>query len=105
MSQIKVNLKRANEASKMHELTGPYTESADVVLDQEFGLTAKALHVAVTGDVVYETPYYDAAGNKVIGVIRGLTPNLMYPAVCTKVLSASPLGPTTATGITWHTGQ
>ena len=101
MATIDVREKRVNEASRMTQLRGPYTESGLVVLDQAFpeGLIARAIHLGTAGNLRVETPYknngattYQVVLNAEVGY---------HKLICTKVTSVG----TTASNLTWHTGE
>ncbi len=101
MASVDVRQKRVNELSRTAELQGPFTEGGLVVLDTFFPerAVAKAIHVGTAGNLTVETPY---TKDNVVTTQVVLNAEVGYHwLVCTRVLSAG----TTATNLTWHTGE
>lgn len=101
MATVDVRQKRVNELSRMSDLQGSFTEGGAVVLNEFFPerVVAKAIHVGTAGNLMVETPY---TKDGVIQTHPVLNAEVGYHwLVCTRVLSAG----TTATNLTWHTGE
>lgn len=101
MATVDVRQKRVNEISRMSNLIGSFTEGGVVTLDAFFPerVVAKAIHVGTAGNLVVETPY---TKDNVITTHTVLNAEVGYHwLICTRVLSAG----TTATNLTWHTGE
>lgn len=101
MATVDVRQKRVNEASRMTQLRGPFTEGGLVTLDVFFpeGVVAKAIHVGTAGNLMVETPY---TKDGVVTTHPVLKAEVGYhDLVCTRVLTAG----TTAGDLTWHTGE
>ena len=113
MATIDLRDKLTNEASRMEEI-GRFIVFSDVVtLDQYFTInqsgvlishvTAKYIHVGTTGDIAYETPY-TLNNVPVIAFIKAAVIG-RHPILCRRILSTSSIGNTTATNLTWLTGE
>lgn len=101
-----VRLRRTNRALPTMQLFGPSTESGDVVIDQFFTPdrpVAYRIHVGTPGDLIALSPFtlegapqYQVVRNAEIGY---------HDILCVMVVSASPIGGTTAGNLTWYTGN
>jgi len=101
MANVDVRQKRVNEISRTSDLIGPFTESGLVVLDTFFPehVVAKAIHVGTAGNLTVETPFIKD-GALTTQVVLNAEVGYHW-LICTRVLTAG----TSATNLTWHTGE
>jgi hypothetical protein len=113
MARVDLKEKLTNSLSRMDEL-GEFVVYSDLVtLDQYFtitqngvtisGIEAKYIHVGGAGDIAYESPYV-LNNLPIVGFIKAASVR-RHPILCTRILTTSILGNTTATNLTWHTGE
>lgn len=113
MATVDLREKVTNSLSRMEQIGEFITFSDSVVLDQYFtinqhgvvlgGLEAKYIHVGGAGDIAYESPY-TLNNQPIIGFIKAASVR-RHPIICTRILTTSALGNTTATNLTWATGE
>lgn len=109
-----LKVKLVNEASRMSNLRGPFAIALPVTLDQPFVVNQNG---EMIGNVVANKIIVGGAGNlalemaytlnnvPVISFVRGLIAGQVIEANVTRVLSTSVLGNTTATNLTWCSGE
>lgn len=113
MATVSIKEKLTNEASRMEQIGRFITMSDQVTLDSFFTfnqqgvsispIVAKYIHVGTTGDIAYESPY-TINNVPIIGFIKAAVVG-RHPIICKRILSVSALGNTTATNLTWMTGE
>lgn len=106
MTEQSTQLKRVNPTSRTEEVGLWDTHGGIIVLDTDIGETFKKLHIGVGGDVFVEGAYIDpTTGLKNVIPYLGLSSDSWLTVFGRRVLSASPLGNTTASDITWYSGE
>lgn len=113
MNRVDIKDKLTNSLSKLERMGRFVSYSAEVDLDEYFSIDqnggsignveAKYIHVGGAGDIAYESPY-TLNNQPIIGFIKAAVVG-RHPILCTRILTTSALGNTTATNLTWMTGE
>lgn len=111
---IDLKLKLVNEASRMIDARGPFAIALPVTLDTYFivaqngetlsKVIANKIMVGGAGNLALESPY-TLNNVPVISFIRGAVAGQIIEGIFQRVLSVSALGNTTATNLTWMSGE
>jgi len=111
---IDLKLKLVNEASRMIEARGPSAVALPVSLDTFFivaqngetlsKVIANKIMVGGAGNLVLESPY-TLNNEPVVSFIRGAIAGQIIEVICQRVLTTHALGTTTATNLTWMSGE
>ncbi len=112
--RIDLKLKLVNEASHMIEARGPFAVALPVTLDTYFvvaqngetvsKIIANKIMVGGAGNLVLESPY-TLNNEPVVSFIRGAIAGQIIEGIFQRVLSVHALGNTTATNLTWMSGE
>jgi len=111
---VDLKSKLVNEASRMTQVRGPFAVALPVVLDTAFvvsqngeaigNIVANKIIIGGAGNVVLEMAY-TLNNLPVVSFVRGLIAGQVLEANVVRVLSTHALGTTTATLMTWCSGE
>ncbi len=111
---VDLKSKLVNEMSRMSQLRGPFAIALPVTLDQAFvvsqngetigNIVANKIMVGGAGNLALEMAY-TLNNLPVISFVRGAIAGQIIEANVLRVLSVSALGNTTATNLTWMSGE
>lgn len=111
---IDLKLKLVNEASRMIEARGPFAVALPVTLDAYFEvdqngekiskIIANKIMVGGAGNLVLESPY-TLNNEPVVSYVRGAIVGQIIEGIFQRVLTTHALGTTTATVLTWMSGE
>ena len=111
---IDLKLKLVNDASRMTEARGPFAVALPVVLDTYFEINqngetlgkivANKIKVGGAGNLVLESPY-TLNNVPIVNFVRGAVAGEVIEGMVTRVLTTHALGTTTATLMTWMSGE
>lgn len=109
-----LKLKVVNEVSRMSDIGYPFAVALPVVLDAYFEvdqngekiskLVANKIKIGGAGNIVLESPY-TLNNVPVVSYIRGCIAGEIIAGVFQRVLTTHALGTTTATNLTWMSGE
>ncbi len=106
--------KLINEASRMTQMRGPFAVALPITLDTYFEvdqngekiskIIANKIMVGGAGNLVLESPY-TLKNAPVVSYVRGAIAGQIIEGIFQRVLSVHALGNTTATNLTWMSGE